>query len=578
MTLDPMLSLAFTIQSNRGSYALLLGSGVSKGAVPSGWDILLQLIQQVAESKKQQPTDLLAWFEEETGEHAGYSMVLDQLTHTSTERVGLLKQFFESRLTEDGDSEDIQPTPAHRAIARLMKVGYVKVVITTNFDRLLERALEEIGAAPTVLATPEAMVGAAPLHQQSACIVKLHGDYLDPRFLNTGEELDSYPDGVNRLLDQVLGEYGLVIAGWSASWDPAQRSAIERSTARQYGAYWVEPGTPSEHAARLSAVLRAIPLISTADDLFVRLAETVEGITERERIHPLTVSVAVSNAKRYISGGDDIRLHDLMASTLSETHSRIGTWNFNDAGMDIRGIAGRIDGVLEIGMALVASAAFWGTDITDEYWMTALKEWANQPSMGGLSSMLSLRYYPATLILYAAGVAMMAKGRLLSLERMLRITIPVYTDGRQGPISSELSARRSLEGFVIASPRDVTSDHVFEQLAPILQEHLLLSPGEIEQAFERFELLVYLVTADSRSLNLAAFYRTAGRIRSSGSMMVPRVLPIVELDQASIDGIHPWLAAGLFDSDKDRFDRLLDEFLSFYSSVNPGDFGMPRIR
>jgi hypothetical protein len=459
-----------------------------------------------------------------------------------------------------------------------MKAGYVRVVITTNFDRLLERALEELAVAPIVLATPEAMAGAAPLHQQTACIVKLHGDYLDPRFLNTGEELDAYPDEVNRLLDQVLQEYGLVIAGWSATWDPALRSAIERCPARRYGAYWVEPGTPSDHAARLLALLRATPLTETANDFFVRLADTVEGIAERERTHPLAVSVAVSKTKRYISRGDEIGLHDLVASTLSEAHSHIGTWNLNGAGEDIGEIAGRIDGVLEIAMALVSASAFWGTEITDECWMPVLREWANQPSMGGLSNFLSLRYYPATLLLYSAGVAMMAKGRLLPLERMLRITVPVHTDGRQGPLSSELSARRSLEGMVVASPRDVTSVYVFEQLAPILEEHLLLSPTVIEQAFERFELLAYLVTTDSRNHDLAAFNWTAGRIRSGGSMLAPKALPVVELEQASIDGTHPWIAAGLFESDKDRFDGLVDAFESFYASVNPGFFGMPRVR
>jgi hypothetical protein len=83
---------------------------------------------------------------------------------------------------------------------------------------------------------------------------------------------------------------------------------------------------------------------------------------------------------------------------------------------------------------------------------------------------------------------------------------------------------------------------------------------------------------DSRNHDLAAFNWTAGRIRSSGSMLAPRALPVVELEQTSIDGTHPWLAAGLFDSDKDRFDALVDSFESFYASVNPGFFGMPRVR
>jgi hypothetical protein len=49
MPIDPILSLAFGIQSNPGVYALLLGSGVSRGAqVLTGWEIVLDLIRKLA--------------------------------------------------------------------------------------------------------------------------------------------------------------------------------------------------------------------------------------------------------------------------------------------------------------------------------------------------------------------------------------------------------------------------------------------------------------------------------------------------------------------------------------------------
>jgi hypothetical protein len=39
--IDPLISLAFAIQSNKGVYALLLGSGVSRAAqIPTGWEIV----------------------------------------------------------------------------------------------------------------------------------------------------------------------------------------------------------------------------------------------------------------------------------------------------------------------------------------------------------------------------------------------------------------------------------------------------------------------------------------------------------------------------------------------------------
>ena len=56
MTIDPVQSLAFSIQSNPGVYALLLGSGVSRPAsIPTGWEIVFDLIGKLASATEQGP-------------------------------------------------------------------------------------------------------------------------------------------------------------------------------------------------------------------------------------------------------------------------------------------------------------------------------------------------------------------------------------------------------------------------------------------------------------------------------------------------------------------------------------------
>ena len=48
--IDPMVSLAFATYSNKGVYAVLLGSGISRASgIPTGWEVLLDLIRKVAE-------------------------------------------------------------------------------------------------------------------------------------------------------------------------------------------------------------------------------------------------------------------------------------------------------------------------------------------------------------------------------------------------------------------------------------------------------------------------------------------------------------------------------------------------
>ena len=46
---EKIVNIAFTLASNRGAYAILLGSGVSRAAgIPTGWEITLDLIKKYA--------------------------------------------------------------------------------------------------------------------------------------------------------------------------------------------------------------------------------------------------------------------------------------------------------------------------------------------------------------------------------------------------------------------------------------------------------------------------------------------------------------------------------------------------
>jgi hypothetical protein len=108
-------------------------------------------------------------------------------------------------------------------VARLAARGYVRVIVTTNSDRLLEKALRDQGVTPVIISTTDMIRGAMPLQFERVTIFKLHGDYLDTRITNTPTELATYDAAINDLLDRIFDEYGLDVAGWSATWDPALR-------------------------------------------------------------------------------------------------------------------------------------------------------------------------------------------------------------------------------------------------------------------------------------------------------------------------------------------------------------------
>ena len=301
--IEPTHSLAFSIQANPGVYALLLGSGVSRAAkIPTGWEITLDLVRKLAVVRQEvcepNPVD---WYRDKFGKDPDYSELLDALAKTPAERQQLLRPYLEIA-SGVPDAEDKHPTTAHRAIASLVVRGFIRVIVTTNFDRLIETALRDDGVEPTVLSTPEQVAGALPLIHTKCCVLKVHGDYLDTGIRNTQAELDQFSPEFNGLLDRILDEFGLIVCGWSAEWDGALRNALMRAQSRRFTMYWTAHGDLSDVANKLTEHRRAeIIQIESADSFFQEIQKNVESIDEFSRPHPLSTEAAVASLKRYIA-------------------------------------------------------------------------------------------------------------------------------------------------------------------------------------------------------------------------------------------------------------------------------------
>ena len=149
-----MLSLSFSLHSNKGVYALLLGSGISTASgIPTGWEIVLDLICKVAAlDGKNCEHDPMGWYKKHFKEEPDYSSLLNKVAKTPSERSLLLRSYFEPTVEERDQGLKV-PNEAHYAIAELVARGYIRVIVTTNFDRLLEKALESKGITPTVISS-----------------------------------------------------------------------------------------------------------------------------------------------------------------------------------------------------------------------------------------------------------------------------------------------------------------------------------------------------------------------------------------------------------------------------------------
>ena len=424
--IDPIDSLAFSIQANPGVYALLLGSGVSRAAqIPTGWEITLDLIRKLATASGElAEPDPRQWYREKYGDEPDYSKLIDGLAKTQADRQLLLRPYFEANQQEREESAK-QPTVAHRAVAQLVAQGFVKVIVTTNFDRLMERALEDAGISPTVVSSPDQVRGMLPLVHTQHCVIKVHGDYLDTRIRNTPSELNEYSEEFDRLLDQIFDEFGLVVCGWSAGWDVALRDAIVRAPSRRFTTYWSVLDEPSDEARQVIAHRRAEVIhIAGADGFFETVRQKVESIEQYSRPHPLSTEAAVTSLKRYLSEPRyRIQLSDLINESVERTIESVSRYAFdmNAPSPDTQTVTLRVrsyESACSTLLALASTGGRWAEEDHFDVWRRVLERLATVPSAGGYNIWVGLQKYPATLLLYALGLGALSSSRLEFLGKM----------------------------------------------------------------------------------------------------------------------------------------------------------------
>lgn len=513
--LDPILSLSIAMQSDPGVYALLVGSGLSRSAgIPTGWEVVLDLIRKIAllmdEDCEPQPDK---WYRGKFGKEPDYSQLLDELAKSPAERQQLLRSYFEPTPTELEEGFK-GPTQVHHAIADLVKRGYIKVIVTPNFDRLIEKALEGAGVAATVISSADHVLGVRPLAHCACTVVKVHGDYLDTRIKNTPSELAEYDEHLNRLLDQIFDEYGLLVVGWSAVWDTALRAAIERSPNHRFTTFWGAKGEPEEQAAGLISRRRAtVVRIQGADELFQALSEKVNSLEQIKGPHPLSAPVAVATLKRYLAEERyRIRARDLVFEETRKLVAECDPERFpaEAAKATHDEIVARMkeyEALTETLLALFITGGYDGGPAYESIWTDSLSVVADRKRvMGGIAAYVNLQDYPALLLAYGCGIGAVAAkryGNLAStLFRSRRQNFSLQTDE---PLvvaldSNEIIYPDAAQHAVNPGQRNYTpvNDYLFRTLREPFKDTL---PRDVsfEQCFNRFEYLWTLIRLDVKA-------------------------------------------------------------------------------
>ncbi len=499
---DKVLKVAFSIHSNPGIYALLLGSGTSREAgIPTGWEIVGDLIKKLAfVQTKESLSDPYKWYEEKFGEKPDYSKILEKLASTPIERQSLLRRYFEP--TEEEKEQRIKiPTDTHRSIAKLVKYGYVKVIVTTNFDRLLEKALGEKGITPVVISTDDELEGAIPYVHSNCTLIKVNGDYLDTRLRNTMGELETYSEKLTSLLEEIFERFGLIVCGWSAKWDIALRDTILRIKNRRFPMYWLSKEEVTEEAKRVISHRQADVInIESADKFFVELLEKIESLREFESPHPLSYKEAAITVKRYLSDEkkNRIKLYELIDEETEKVWKILASEYFNIQKLKLERslIQKRIHEYEELVkplMNMLMPIAYFSKEEDNMRLISRAIERIAQPHQrAGVVALIQFQHYPALLLLYAAGLVSLANENWKVLKAAL--LEPQYqADNEKQPILEYIEPYYILRrlGFNNNAKNRILSenDYLFFLLSDFVNEYIP-DKNKYEEIFDIFEFLM----------------------------------------------------------------------------------------
>ena len=193
----------------------------------------------------------------------------------------------------------------------------------------------------------------------------------------------------------------------------------------------------------------------------------------------------------------------------------------------------------------------------------------------GLTAWIELRWYPLILALYSAGIAAVAADRLDSLKTIFMAPVGVVRPGQRERVFVDAAAnailqfnRANLFKQLPGHERHFTpmSEYLFKILQPSLDDLLFLGGG-YEDAFDEFEVMFALVTADRWSQRESHLWAPVGRFgwkeQHGESPPLSRLI-----DFAKSMGVD-WapLGEGFFGGDSKQFNLVADQFKANVSKL-----------
>jgi hypothetical protein len=402
---------------------------------------------------------------------------------------------------------------------------------------------------------------------------------LDTRIKNTPEELAHFDRRLNRLLNRVFDEFGLIVCGWSGKWDIALRDTIARCKSRRFATYWTTLEDPIEEAKRLIQLRGAeVIQIQGADQFFEELAEKVSALEEYQKPHPLSAKTAVISLKRYIETHQPIRVNDLMYNAVetlierqSDENSRREHTNPN-AETFLNSVR-CYEAMTGVSRDLMAVGCHWGKTEHRKTWVRCLERVANNRSKSSSVPWAGLSLYPALILLYSGGLAAIAGSDYETFGALL-LQARTFYYGKEEPLVAQVNTVSVIDYSLQREVFDrrylaPLSQHLFVHLRPVVHE-FLPDDTRYRKCFDRFEYLLALVLADYQKSNGLQLWRPVGRfIHKSLGSDETHVTGVIHSELLASGEDWAPLKAGLFGGSLDQVVPVEENVRQLVAAIPP---------
>jgi len=239
-------------------------------------------------------------------------------------------RYLQAKLSEKASSL----TLGHRIFGGLFTTGAIKVVFTTNFDTVVERAVAEVTGKSLAAFHLEGSYAAKQALNNDAFPIycKLHGDFRYTSIKNLTEDLKTQNAEMGDCLVSACNRFGMIVAGYSGRDESVMQllhRVLDGPNPFPHGLYWttlkgrnpLPAVTALLEAARAKGVRAELIEIETFDSLMSRIWKQFPD-KPKELIEKMdrTGSQAVSIPRKGAGSGDPIlRLNALPLLEMPDT-------------------------------------------------------------------------------------------------------------------------------------------------------------------------------------------------------------------------------------------------------------------